>query len=342
MLLRRTFSRQDKRSPREHAGSAGRAARGGTSSRSSPRRARWARAATWARWRTSRWCCSAREKQSFRGERLSGREALRRAGLEPVVLEAKEGLALVNGTQAMEAVGALALLEAEQGPAQSPPSPARMTVEGLKGSHRPFLAAIHRVRGQRGQMEVASRDARSPHIRRPTSKDPHPRSPRAKAHQTGPELHRQWSEAATPYSRCASPRRARVQPPAAAARSALPSRPYVPTRNSGARSATPAARTTRLSLIAGGSRHKPAHNRGRAVVTAGGTSKRRTPILAGRYDCLAIARAAKPHSRRSTNRERPRVGETSSSEPLLARETQPRPLHLAQDPELTNHSDALT
>src|SRR5207244_11353664 len=50
----------------------------------------------------------------FRGERLPGREALRRAGLEPVVLEAKEGLALVNGTQAMEAVGALALLEAEQ------------------------------------------------------------------------------------------------------------------------------------------------------------------------------------------------------------------------------------
>src|SRR5207245_8136756 len=50
----------------------------------------------------------------FKGARLPGREALRKAGLEPVVLEAKEGLDLVNGTQAMEAVGALALLEAEQ------------------------------------------------------------------------------------------------------------------------------------------------------------------------------------------------------------------------------------
>src|SRR2546423_3659779 len=92
---------------------------------------------------------------SFRGERLPGREALRRAGLEPVVLEAKEGLALVNGTQAMEAVGALALLEAEQ-VLRIASVACAMTVEGLKGSHRPFLAAIHRVRGQRGQMEVAA------------------------------------------------------------------------------------------------------------------------------------------------------------------------------------------
>src|SRR5438045_7643793 len=52
----------------------------------------------------------------FRGERATGPAALRRAGLEPVVLEAKEGLALVNGTQAVEAVGGLALLEAEQLP----------------------------------------------------------------------------------------------------------------------------------------------------------------------------------------------------------------------------------
>src|SRR5205814_15826 len=55
------------------------------------------------------------EGEAFvRGERLSGRAALERAGLQPVVLEAKEGLALVNGTQAMQAVGVLALLEAER------------------------------------------------------------------------------------------------------------------------------------------------------------------------------------------------------------------------------------
>src|SRR5207237_10628282 len=90
----------------------------------------------------------------YAGERLPGREALSRAGLAPVVLEAKEGLALVNGTQAMEAVGALALLEAESLLRISSIACA-MTVESLMGSHKPFLAAIHRIRGQRGQMEIA-------------------------------------------------------------------------------------------------------------------------------------------------------------------------------------------
>ena len=91
----------------------------------------------------------------FKGERLPGREALLRAGLSPVVLEAKEGLALVNGTQAMQAVGGLSLLEAERA-ARIADIACAMTVEGLKGSHKPFLAAIHRVRGHAGQTEVAS------------------------------------------------------------------------------------------------------------------------------------------------------------------------------------------
>ena len=91
----------------------------------------------------------------FRGERLPGRDALARAGLRPVVLEAKEGLALVNGTQAMQAVGTLALLEAERC-ARVADIALAMTVEGLMGSHRPFLGAIHRVRGHRGQAAVAA------------------------------------------------------------------------------------------------------------------------------------------------------------------------------------------
>ncbi len=91
----------------------------------------------------------------WRGERLAGREALDRAGLQPVVLEAKEGLALVNGTQAMQAVGALALLEAERC-ARVADIALAMTVEGLMGSHRPFLAAIQRVRGHPGQAAVAA------------------------------------------------------------------------------------------------------------------------------------------------------------------------------------------
>ena len=66
------------------------------------------------------------------GQRLPGREALARAGLQPVVLEAKEGLALVNGTQAMEAVGVLALLQAERC-ARIADVAAAMTVEGLMG-----------------------------------------------------------------------------------------------------------------------------------------------------------------------------------------------------------------
>src|SRR5438552_1523106 len=96
------------------------------------------------------------EGEAFvKGERLPGRAALERAGLQPVVLEAKEGLALVNGTQAMQAVGALALLEAEQC-ARVADIAAAMTVEGLMGSHKPFLSAIHRVRGHDGQARVAA------------------------------------------------------------------------------------------------------------------------------------------------------------------------------------------
>src|SRR4051812_28980038 len=89
------------------------------------------------------------------GQRMPGPQALSRAGLQPVVLEAKEGLALVNGTQAMQAVGVLALLEAERC-ARIADIAAAMTIEGLMGSHKPFLAAIHRVRGHAGQSLVAA------------------------------------------------------------------------------------------------------------------------------------------------------------------------------------------
>jgi histidine ammonia-lyase len=93
------------------------------------------------------------------GDRLPGRAALARAGLEPVVLEAKEGLALVNGTQAMCAVGALALLRGEA-LAQVADLAGAMTLEGLLGSHRPFLPPIHAARPHPGQAAVAE------HLRR--------------------------------------------------------------------------------------------------------------------------------------------------------------------------------
>ena len=71
------------------------------------------------------------------------------------MLEAKEGLALVNGTQAMSAVGSLALLRAEALSEISDVAGA-MTLEGLLGSHRPFLAPIHHVRPHPGQEACAA------------------------------------------------------------------------------------------------------------------------------------------------------------------------------------------
>jgi histidine ammonia-lyase len=88
--------------------------------------------------------------------RLPSAEALRRAGLAPTVLEAKEGLALVNGTQAMAAVGALTLLRAERLAALADLAGA-MTLEGLLGSHRPFAPEIQAARGQPGQLAAAAR-----------------------------------------------------------------------------------------------------------------------------------------------------------------------------------------
>ncbi|HTP50119.1 MAG TPA: histidine ammonia-lyase [Anaeromyxobacteraceae bacterium] len=90
------------------------------------------------------------------GRRLPARTALEAVGLAPVALGAKEGLALVNGTQAMAAVGALALLRAERLASLADLAGA-MTLEGLLGSHRPFEPQMHAIRGQAGQIASASR-----------------------------------------------------------------------------------------------------------------------------------------------------------------------------------------
>jgi histidine ammonia-lyase len=90
------------------------------------------------------------------GRRVPGGEALRRVGLAPVVLAPKEGLALVNGTQAMTAVGAHALVRAERLALLADLAGA-MTLEGLLGSHRPFLPEIQAARGQVGQVASAAR-----------------------------------------------------------------------------------------------------------------------------------------------------------------------------------------
>ena len=90
------------------------------------------------------------------GETLGGASALARAGLEPVVLEAKEGLALNNGTQVHVGIGILALLRAERVLETLEVSGA-MSLEGLRGTPDAFDAALQRARPQRGQQVSAAR-----------------------------------------------------------------------------------------------------------------------------------------------------------------------------------------
>jgi len=90
----------------------------------------------------------------FRGERVESREALRRAGLEPQRLEAKEGLALLNGTQAMHAVGGLALLRAKRLARVADVSGA-MSLEALKGTPAAFDLRLQEARPHPGQKAVA-------------------------------------------------------------------------------------------------------------------------------------------------------------------------------------------
>ncbi len=96
------------------------------------------------------------EGESFyRGERLPGGDALRAAGISPVRLAAKEGLALLNGTQAMGAVGGLALFRARRVAALADLAGA-MTLEALRGTPSAFDARIQEVRPHRGQAAAAA------------------------------------------------------------------------------------------------------------------------------------------------------------------------------------------
>ncbi len=92
----------------------------------------------------------------YRGERMAGGDALLRAGIEPLMLEAKEGLALLNGTQAMTAVGGLALVDAFK-LANAADVIGAMTLEALRGTPVAFDEKIHAVRPHSGQRESARR-----------------------------------------------------------------------------------------------------------------------------------------------------------------------------------------
>ncbi|MGI8958989.1 MAG: histidine ammonia-lyase [Bryobacteraceae bacterium] len=91
----------------------------------------------------------------FRGRRLPGGEALRGAEITPVRLEAKEGLALLNGTQAMCGVGGLALYRGWKVTCLADLAGA-MTLEALRGTPVPFDARIQKARPHPGQMASAA------------------------------------------------------------------------------------------------------------------------------------------------------------------------------------------
>ncbi len=90
----------------------------------------------------------------FKSERMESREALRRAGLKPVELQAKEGLALLNGTQAMHAVGGLALLRAKR-LIRVVDVAGATSLEALKGTPAAFDPRLQDARPHPGQRKVA-------------------------------------------------------------------------------------------------------------------------------------------------------------------------------------------
>ena len=86
---------------------------------------------------------------------LEGGAALARAGLAPLELGAKEGLALINGTQASAAIAALALLGAER-LARATDIAAALSIDGLRGSYHPFESRLHDPRPHPGQRTAAA------------------------------------------------------------------------------------------------------------------------------------------------------------------------------------------
>lgn len=106
------------------------------------------------------------ERPAGEAEACVGREpsgpALRAAGLAPITLEAKEGLALLNGTQFMAAIGALAVVDGET-LLDSADLIGAMSIEGLRASVGPFQERIQLLRPIPGQLETAE------HVRRATA-----------------------------------------------------------------------------------------------------------------------------------------------------------------------------
>ena len=91
----------------------------------------------------------------FAGERMAGAAALSKAGLAPVRLAAKEGLALINGTQVSTALALAGLFRAHRA-ANAALVTGALSTDAAMGSSAPFHPEIHRLRGHRGQIDTAA------------------------------------------------------------------------------------------------------------------------------------------------------------------------------------------
>lgn len=89
------------------------------------------------------------------GKRLPGADALRAVGLEPMALQAKEGLALINGTQVSTALALAGLFRAVRA-LKSAVVTGALSTDAAMGSTAPFTPEIHTLRGHAGQIEVAA------------------------------------------------------------------------------------------------------------------------------------------------------------------------------------------
>jgi len=90
----------------------------------------------------------------FNGKRMKGSEALLKAEIEPLVLGAKEGLALINGTQASTALALIGLFKTWNC-AQSALITGALSTDAAMGSGAPFRAEIQTLRGHQGQIDAA-------------------------------------------------------------------------------------------------------------------------------------------------------------------------------------------
>ncbi len=91
----------------------------------------------------------------YKGERMSGADAMKRAGVKPTDLTYKEGLGLINGSQMMTAGAALLIYDAER-ILKNALIASAMTLDALRAVERAFHTPVHRVRPYRGQNAVAS------------------------------------------------------------------------------------------------------------------------------------------------------------------------------------------